>query len=117
MTRILMAAAMAVWAACLCVAQATSSCRLYLADQGDWGNNVGFYVDLEATTASDGLCHQNTLMMCMMIRWSGRSLIIRSAPCSGNARRLVWSLPGRMGAPSEGVASTAGRNHSNGVQG
>jgi hypothetical protein len=58
-----MAAAMAALVARLCVAQATSDCRLYLADQEDWSNDVGFYVDLEATTASDGFCHLDTLTM------------------------------------------------------
>ena len=63
MKRLSMAVAMAAWAACPCAAQATGDCRLYLADQGDWSNNVGFYVDLEATTESDGLCHLDTLKM------------------------------------------------------
>src|ERR1035441_5107058 len=63
MTRILVVVAIAAWAACLCAAQAANDCRLYLADQGDWGNNVGFYVDVEATTESDGLCHLGTLTM------------------------------------------------------
>jgi hypothetical protein len=63
MTRILRVAAMAALAARLCAAQATSDCRLYLADQEDWSNNVGFYVDLEATAASDGFCHLDTLTM------------------------------------------------------
>lgn len=45
---------MGAWAACLCVAQSAGSCRLYLADQENWANNVGFYVDLEATTQGDG---------------------------------------------------------------
>ena len=62
MTRILTVAAMALVAR-LCAAQATSDCRLYLADQEGWSNNVGFYVDLEATTASDGFCHLDTLTM------------------------------------------------------
>lgn len=63
MKRILTAVALAAWSACPCAAQTTSDCRLYLADQGDWTNNVGFYVNLEATTASDGLCHLDTLKM------------------------------------------------------
>jgi hypothetical protein len=42
---------------------AEADCRLILADQSDYSNNLGFYVDLESTTASDGLCHLDTLTM------------------------------------------------------
>ncbi|MGA3024559.1 MAG: hypothetical protein ABSF98_07310 [Bryobacteraceae bacterium] len=45
------------------VGRAEADCRLILADQSDYSSNLGFYVDLEATTASDGLCHLDTLTM------------------------------------------------------
>ena len=44
-------------------AAALADCRLILADQSDWGNNRGFYLDLEATTAADGHCHLDALKM------------------------------------------------------
>src|SRR5271167_1069915 len=62
MKRLLAISAMAAWAGCLS-AQSAGSCRLYLADQENWANNVGFYVDLEATTEGDGLCHLDSLTM------------------------------------------------------
>src|ERR1019366_10477017 len=63
MKRILTMVAIAAWVTRLCAAQATSDCRLYLADQSDWGNNVGFYMDVEATVESEGVCHLSTLTM------------------------------------------------------
>ena len=38
-------------------------CRFFLADQDDWSNKRGFYLDLEATTGGDGYCHFDTLTM------------------------------------------------------
>ena len=59
MKRLLALAAIA-WAV---AGLAQADCRLILADQSDYYGNRGFYVDLEAITASDGLCHLNTLTM------------------------------------------------------
>jgi len=59
MQRLLVAITIA-WAL---TARAEADCRLILADQSDYFSNRGFYVDLEATTASDGLCHFTTLTM------------------------------------------------------
>jgi len=42
---------------------ARADCRTILADQSDYSNNAGFYADLEAISASDGLCHLDTLTM------------------------------------------------------
>jgi hypothetical protein len=42
---------------------AQADCRTILADQSDYDNNAGFYVDLEAISAADGLCHLDTLTM------------------------------------------------------
>jgi len=42
---------------------ARADCRTILADQSDYSNHLGFYVDLEAISASDGLCHLDTLTM------------------------------------------------------
>jgi hypothetical protein len=44
-------------------AAALADCRLVLADQSDWAHQLGFYWDLEATTASDDRCHLDTLTM------------------------------------------------------
>jgi hypothetical protein len=38
-------------------------CRILFADQEDYANNLGFYLDLEATTEADGQCHLDTLTM------------------------------------------------------
>ena len=38
-------------------------CRLMLATQSDWNNKLGFYLDLEATTTSDGKCHPEGVTM------------------------------------------------------
>jgi hypothetical protein len=40
-----------------------ADCRLLLADQSDWAHQLGFYLDLEATTAADGRCHLDALTM------------------------------------------------------
>ena len=42
---------------------ACADCRTILADQSDWTNQRGFYLDLEATSAADGFCHLDTLTM------------------------------------------------------
>jgi len=42
---------------------ARADCRTILADQSDWTANLGFYLDLESLSASDGLCHLDTLTM------------------------------------------------------
>src|ERR1039458_5780294 len=56
---------MAVLAAAVCAgaACALADCRLLLADQSDYNNKRGFYVDLEATAASGAVCQLNTLKM------------------------------------------------------
>jgi hypothetical protein len=56
----LLAVAAITWAI---VGRAQADCRLILADQSDYDRNLGFYLDLEATTASDGLCHLDSLTM------------------------------------------------------
>jgi hypothetical protein len=38
-------------------------CRLMLAGQLDWANKLGFYTNLEATTAPDGKCHLDKLTL------------------------------------------------------
>ncbi len=41
-----------------------AQCRLVLASQSDWNDKLGFYIDLEATTAAaDGTCHLDTLTL------------------------------------------------------
>ena len=40
-----------------------ADCRLVLADQSDWANQLGFYLDLEATLVTDSTCHLDTLTM------------------------------------------------------
>ncbi len=53
-----------VFCGCLAASPMLAQCRLVLASQSDYNNNLGFYIDLEATTAvSDGLCHLDTLTM------------------------------------------------------
>ena len=49
--------------AALFQAMGLADCRLILADQSDWSHQLGFYLDLEATTAADGRCHLDTLTM------------------------------------------------------
>jgi hypothetical protein len=47
----------------LCALPAAAECRLMLADQSNYGANLGFYVDLEATSPSNGPCQLSTLTM------------------------------------------------------
>src|ERR1035441_11020821 len=51
--------AAALWA----VPAAAADCRLLLADQSNYGANVGFYVDLEATSSGNAPCPLSTLTM------------------------------------------------------
>ncbi len=50
-------------AAALWAAPAAADCRILLADQSNYGANVGFYVDLEALTQGNGPCQLSTLTM------------------------------------------------------
>ena len=50
-------------AAALWASPAAADCRLLLADQSNYGANVGFYVDLEATSPGNGPCQLSTLTM------------------------------------------------------
>jgi hypothetical protein len=50
-------------AAVLWAAPAAADCRLLLADQSNYSANLGFYVDLEATTPGSGPCQLSTLTM------------------------------------------------------
>jgi len=50
---------------CACFAQllVAGDCRILFASQDDYANNLGFYLDLEATTDADGQCHFDTLTL------------------------------------------------------
>ena len=53
-----------VFCAALAASPLFAQCRLILADQSDFANKVGFYIDLEATLdKTDGTCHLDTLTM------------------------------------------------------
>ncbi len=96
MKRALTIVAIAVWAACLCVAQSAGSCRLYVADQENWASNVGFYIDLEATTKSDGLCHLDSLTMYVAIadgkNWRYPSFVPAGGWQYGHAYQVVVTI-------------------------
>lgn len=49
--------------ACFAPLLRAGDCRILLASQDDWNNNLGFYIDLEATTDADGQCHFDTLTL------------------------------------------------------
>ena len=56
-------AAAAIVCACFAPSLMAGDCRILFADQEDYANNLGFYLDLEATTEADGQCHLDTLTM------------------------------------------------------
>src|ERR1035438_3693459 len=56
-------AAAAIVCACFAPSLMAGDCRILFASQDDYANNLGFYIDLEATTETDGQCHLDTLKM------------------------------------------------------
>jgi len=97
------------------MSQAWADCRTILADQSDYYNNAGFYLDLEATSASDGLCHLDTLTMYAGVadgtKWRFPSFVPAGGWQFGTAYNVVVTIAPTVttiqvnGAP---VASSAG---------
>ena len=62
-----------------CLAWA-GDCRLILAGQSDYGNKLGFYLDLEAATTADGNCHMEGVSVNLAVSdgttWHSRGVVL-----------------------------------------